>query len=137
MAGINERRLKDATLIVSAALPNAANVVNTNSIDLGETTPFPVGDQFEVQIVTTAGNGANTKNINITLQDSADNSTFANIATLGAPAVRITEANGSYAATTANLKLPAVTRRYIRARVSGEADGGNAANGTVTVQLVF
>lgn len=134
---VNERSLKDATLIVSAALPNAANTVNTNSIDLGNATPFPTTTAFNVQIVTTAATGANTKNLNIVIQDSADNSTFANIATLGAPTVRIAEANSAYAATTVNVALPPGTRRYVRASVTGEANGGNASDGTLTLQLCF
>lgn len=133
----NNRRLADASLRVTAALPNAAATVNTNSIDLGVARPFPIGDHLTVQIKTTAATGANAKNLSIVLQDSDDGSSFANIPTLGAPTVVIAEDNGAYAATTANIALPPEARRYIRASVTGEADGGNASDGSLTLQLVF
>lgn len=129
----NSRGLQDALLTVSTALPNAGNTVNTNGIDLGSATPFPVTEGFTVQVATTAGTGANSKNITIVLQDSADNTTFANIATLGTTV--IAEANSAYAATTANYSLPKATRRYLRASATGEANGGNAADGTLTVTM--
>lgn len=131
----NNRRLADASLRVTAALPNAAATVNTNSIDLGVARPFPIGDHLTVQIKTTDATGANSKNLSIVLQDSDDGSNFASIPTLGA--VVIAEDNGSYAATTANIALPPEARRYIRASVTGEADGGNASDGSLTLQLVF
>jgi hypothetical protein len=129
------RAILDNDLIVSVALPNAGNTVNTNGIDLGETRPCLPGEQYQVKISTTAGTAANNKNITIVVQDSADNSTFANIATLGS--TLINEGSSSYAATTAYYSLPSITRRYVRASASGEADGGNAADGTLTLSLVF
>lgn len=134
----NNRKLVDASLKVSAALPNAANTVNTNSIDLGSSRPFPIGDHFSVQIKTSAATGANAKNLSIVLQHSdEDSANFTNIPTLGAPAVVITEANTAYAATVKNFALPPDAKRYIRASVTGEANGGDSSNGTLTMQLVF
>jgi len=129
------RNIADLDLSVNVALPNAANTVNTNGIDLGAVTPFPLTENFQVRVSTTAGTGANDKNVTIVLQDSADNSTFANIATTGATVIN--EGSSAYAATTAIYSLPAVTRRYIRGSATGEANGGNAADGTLTVSLRF
>jgi hypothetical protein len=56
------------------------NTVNSNSVDLSQVTPFPTSDQMWIRIASTVATGANNKNINIRLQDSADNSTFANVA---------------------------------------------------------
>jgi hypothetical protein len=131
----NIRNIQDLDLSVNVALPNAANTVNTSGIDLGAATPFPLTEAFQVRISTTAGTGANNKNITIVVQDSADNSSFTNIATLRGTVIN--EESSSYAATTANYALPPNTRRYVRASATGEADGGNAADGTLTMSLVF
>jgi hypothetical protein len=127
---------QDALLATnSAALPNAANTINTNVIDLGTATPFPTTGRFTAQIVTTQSTGANSKNINVTIADSADNSSFTNIAVIGTKVVAGNAAN--FPASTTNFSLPPSTRRYIRVTATGEANGGNAADGTVTLKLLF
>lgn len=131
----NTRALIDATFVASVALPNAANTVNTSGFDLVQATPYPVTERFLVQVATTQSTGANTKNINVTIQDSADNITFAAIATLGATVIAGNAAN--FPAATANYALPPGTRRYVRASALGEANGGNAADGTLTCQFLF
>jgi hypothetical protein len=133
---VSERRLKDKSLARTVALPNAATTGNTNSVDLGKTLPFPITEAFHVKLDTTTANGANNKNITIRLQDSADNTTFANIAELGA--LTVVDANGAgYPVGTLTVQLPPDTRRYLRAQATGEANGGNAANGTLTVSFLF
>lgn len=134
---LSERRIGDAKLRVNVALPNAGNTVNTNAIDLGSNTPFPVTDQIQVKLSTTAGNGANNKNINCRLQHSNEsNANFVNIAELGV--LTVVDNNGAgYSASSLAFSLPATTRRYIRGQGIGEANGGNAANGTLTVELLF
>lgn len=131
----NSRGLKDANLSASTALPNAGNTVTTNGIDLGSATPYPVTEAFTAKITTTAATGANSKNITCFFQDSADNSTFANIAGTGTKV--IAEANSAYAASSLEISLPPGTRRYVRASATGEANGGNAADGTLTIDLLF
>lgn len=133
---VSERRFIDAALTKNVALPSGATTANTNAIDLGQATPFPITEAFHVKLSTTAGNGANNKNITIKVQDSADNSSFANIAALGA--LTLTDNNGAgYAAGSLTVSLPVGTRRYVRAQATGEANGGNAANGTLTVDFLF
>lgn len=131
------RAFVDENLKQSVALPNAANTANTNSIDLGAATSFPVTDKFQVKLSTTAGTGANNKNLTIVLQ--ASNEAAANFANIGALATLvIPEVAASYAATERVVALPPdLNKRYIRASVTGEANGGNAANGALTVQLLF
>lgn len=127
--------IKDLTLQANIALPNAANTVNTNGIDLGA-TPYPAATKkIEVQILTTQSTGANSKNINVTLQDSADNSTFAAIPELAAKVIAGNAAN--FPAASDVYALPPTVRRYIRASALGEANGGNASDGTLTIALLF
>lgn len=136
MATDNSRGLKDALLSATTALPNAGNTVNTSGIDLGSATPYPVTENFTAKISTAAATGANNKNITLVFQDSADNSTFANVAGLGT--LVVTDDNGGgYPAGSLEVSLPPGTRRYLRASATGEANGGNAADANVTVELLF
>ncbi len=129
------RTIQDADLTKSIALPNAANTVNTNSIDLGTVTPFPTSERFGVRIVTTAGTAANDKNITIVLQGSSEAAAnFTNIS--GLSTTLINEGSSLYAATTADYALPpGFAKRYIRASATGEANGGDASNGTLSIKV--
>jgi len=136
MIPLTERGRQDALLNANVALPNAATTANTNAVDLGKVAPFPIQESFYIKLTTTTGNGANNKNITVKLQDSADNTTFANIAALGS--LMVTDNNGAgFPAASLSVQLPPDVRRYIRGQATGEANGGNAANGTLTVALLF
>lgn len=136
-APANFRGVLDANFITNIALPTAGSTVNGNGLDLVQATPYPVTERVVAQVATTAGNGANNKNITFYLQDSANNSTFANIAGLGIQNIQDAN-NGGYAASTLNWALPPHTREYVRAvAVSQDANSGNAANGTMSFRLVF
>ena len=133
---VSERRFKDASLSNSVALPVGATTANTTAVDLGKTLPFPITEKFVAKVTTTAASGANNKNITVRLQDSADNTTFANIAEISA--LTLTDNNGAgYSAGELAVSLPPDTRRYIRAQATGEANGGTASNGALTVDLLF
>lgn len=135
----NERTFRDALLEQSAALPNAANTVNSNSLDLGSVTPFPVMEKIQVKLSTTVGTGANNKNINLVLQHSAEpNANFTNIAELAKPILTVVDDNGGgYPAGEALVYLPPGAKRYIRASATGEANGGDASDGTFTFELLL
>lgn len=136
MSSVNERRLQDDSLNKSVALPTGAATANTNSVDLGQATPFPITESFHVKLSTSTAAGANNKNITVKVQDSADNSTFANIAAIGA--LTVTDANGAgFSAGTLTVSLPPTTRRYVRAQATSEANGGASNNGTLTVDFLF
>jgi len=136
MSSINERRLLDASLNESVALPTGAATANTNSVDLGQATPFPITESFHVKLSTTVAAGANNKNITVRVQDSEDNTTFANIAAIGA--LTVTDANGAgFPVGTLTVSLPPSTRRYVRGQATSEANGGASNNGTLTVDFLF
>lgn len=134
-APVNTRALRDANYIKNVALPNAGNTVNTNGMNLVQAVPFPMTTKVTLQVNTTASVAANSKNINIVIQDSADDSTYANIATLAV--TRVAGNATAHAASSTNYALPPGTRQYVRAQATGEADGGDASNGTLTAQLLF
>lgn len=137
-APVNTRTLQDANFILTPALPNATTA-NSNAFDLAQAVPYPVTEKVVVSIATAIGNGANNKNINVALQHSADNITFANIFQLKAPLITVTDANGAGypAGAEVQVLLPPNVLRYIRCTMVGEANGGNAANGALTFRLLF
>lgn len=126
----------------NAALPNAANTVNTSAIDLGSYKPFPTTGKFVATIANTTATGANSKNINYAFQHTnanadgtADNGNWSNIPELAAIVVAGNAANA--AISSENVFLPPSTKRYIRAVATGEANGGNSSDGTFSVALGF
>lgn len=132
------RSIQDANsaVKVSTALPNAANSVNTNVIDLGNNSPYPITESVLLKLSITAATGANSKNINVYVQDSNEsNANFTNIAEL-ASWVNANNAT-TYTAATRTVQLPPATKRYVIAKATGEANGGNASDGTLTAQLLF
>jgi hypothetical protein len=136
---INNRGRADALLRVTVALPNAANTVNTNSIDLETVNTYPLTEDFQVRLSTaTAGNGLNNATINVRIQTSTDNSNWTNAATTANPALTLTDNNNAgYNVTDTVFSLQPGAYRYIRAQATGTAGGGNAANANITLELRF
>jgi hypothetical protein len=134
------RSITDANSSVkqSIALPNAANTACTAAIDLGSNQSYPIGETVSVRLSNGQSTGANSLNINFVLQDSNEsNANFANIATLGAPIKVLAGNAANYPSSQTNISLPPGVKRYVRAAATGEANGGNAADNTFTVQFVF
>jgi hypothetical protein len=132
----SERRLQDAAVTQTVALPTGAATANTNSVDLGQATPFPITEAFHVKLSTTVATGANNKNITVRVQDSADGTTFANIAAIGA--LTVADANGAgFPAGSLTVSLPPDTRRYVRGQATSEANGGDSTDGSLTVAFLF
>lgn len=129
------REIKDAGLKVTFALPNAANTVNSNAIDLGSTTPYPITEVIQVRLSATVATGANSLNINYVIQHSAEAAAnFTNIAEL---AVKVVAGNATnHPVFSHNVALPPSTKRYLRVSAKGEANGGNAADGTGTLEVL-
>ena len=148
----NDRTVLDANYIVSIALPNAGNTVNTNALDLfnaggaalPNSLPFSTTETINFKVLTTQSTGANSKNINVVLQHcgqlsngAADTSNWANIPTLGAPIEVIAGNATNFPASSITGKLPPGTKQFIRAQATGEANGGDSSNGTLTLELAF
>lgn len=134
-----KRLFKDINLKTNVALPLAANTVNTNAIDLGTTAPFPVSEKFAVRLTIDTATGANSKNVNAVLQASNEsNANFVNIAGLGAPILVAAGNAANVIGANVEVQLPPnLNKRYIRGSAIGEANGGNAADGQLTVELLF
>lgn len=141
----NKRAILDTNFIVAVALPNAANVVNTNAIDLQQAVPYPTTEEINVQVIIGASNGANSKNINAVIQQTTANTdgtanaaAWTNVAYLANPLmVNADNAGGGHPESNVVVKLAPSNQRFIRAQATGEANGGNANNGNLTLQLLF
>lgn len=148
----NDRTILDQNYIVTVALPNAANTVNTNAMDLfsaagaplPNTLPFSTTETINFKVLTTQSTGANSKNINVVLQHTGqlsngavDSANYANIPTLGAPIEVIAGNATNFPASSITGKFPPGTKQFVRAQATGEANGGNASDGTLTFELGF
>lgn len=165
-APISERRLRDYNYIANITGPAAGANANTAALDLvqpqwqtgqspgapttslagGSTGPYSVTERFWVNIqLSAAGNTANNKNINVSLEHTGalsngtvDTSNFVTIPELANPLLKATDNNGG--GTTAqqdNVMLPPSVKRFIRAKVALEANGGTANDTTTSLQLYF
>jgi hypothetical protein len=133
---MSTRTIKDALLAKAVALPAAGANVNTAGIDLGQVTAFPINEEIDFAVDVPATTAlVHTKLITFKVQDSADNLTFADVATLSAQTVAGVSGNGN-AATTLKWKLPGITRRYVAVNIAVPADGGTVTSASATARLL-
>lgn len=129
------RNLKDANFIATTALPAAGASNNSNVFDLGAGNFLPEEIELQISLPATP-NLADTKNVTLTIQDSADNVTFAAIT--GLATVVATGAGGvGAAAKTETIRLPSTTRQYLRLNQAVDAVGGDSTGVSTTFQLLF
>lgn len=126
-------KIKDENLSKTKALPAAGASASTDSVDLGADRVGPVGNEVEVHItVPDLANLADDKDLTITFEDSADDSSWAAIAE--APVFTLTGAGGSGASgITRRIYLPPSTRRYFRVTAVVEAAGGDNTASSLSV----
>lgn len=128
--------MKDSNLIQTAAMPNAANTVNTNTIDLKQQAVRPFNGQFRVRLYNGQATGANSKNINYTLYGSNESNGGNAVAHQGAVTVAGNAANHPASNREVTLQ-PNFDKRYIFGSATGEANGGNAGDGTFGVEIIM
>ncbi|HEX3817671.1 MAG TPA: hypothetical protein VHW03_05230 [Chthoniobacterales bacterium] len=133
---LNCGTLFDLNLQVSQALPAAGASNNTASIDTGNANPGRIPNVEMVFAMPATPSLADTKNITLTLQDSADNSSFALVTDI--PAKIVTGAGGvGGAGLIYQCKLPIALRRYVRLDAAVDASGGDNTALSYTLGLVF
>lgn len=118
-------KIADALMRRTTALPAAGAAANSTSVDLHALEVGPVGANLEVHFtIPDVPDLADTKDLTVTFQDSADNSTFAAVA--GTPTLTFTGAASAGASgNKVRFYLPPATRRYVRGSYAVEADGGD------------
>ena len=128
--------MKDSTLLQTAAMPFAANTVNTNTIALPQQAKRPFNTDFRVRLYNGVATGANSKNINYSLYASNE-SNGAN-ATLVQGAFTVAGNAANHIASSREVVLPPnLDKGYIFASALGEANGGNAADGTFGIEIIM
>ncbi len=107
----NSRRLNDANFVTSASIwaPLA-------SWNLVQATPFPTTENVQLEVFTTSSIGFTAS---FTVQDSADNSTFANVTQLNSVTL---QATGS---AFTSFGLPPTLRQYVRVSSSVTVGSGS------------
>ena len=128
---------RDAALTVTKACPAAYANHNTATIDLKSTTAGAFADSVEVEIVIPAlPSLENGKTLTVKLQDSADDSTYADIPELASLVVTGAAGNKGGAADTRVIRLPSSAKRYLQANLAVEGSGGTNTDKSVTVSLL-
>ena len=139
---VNTRLLRDAGIAVTKALPAAGANNNTATIDLGGGPFYPEEPEIEINLPALTAHTDSTKNVTITLQDSADNVTFASTddgigarvaITLTTPGV----ASTGTAARVARFKLPIGVKRYIQFNQAVTSAGPTLTAISVTYTPLF
>jgi len=128
----NERNLIDATAQVTRALPAAAANVTSSGIYLGGDGPHKERLKVKVELPANTVLVA-TKLLTITLQDSADNSSFA--AAAPAQSFVITGDTG-FPAQDIYFDINNSIRAYVAVNFAVETGGGNNTSTTATISLV-
>jgi len=130
----NERNLQDPSFYAQVTLPNAANTnVTTTAFNLGSPT-FSGSEHYGVQVdIDPLANFGTAGALNVIIQDSADNVTFANIQGLGP----ITVSANTAATTTYQYRLPSIARQYIRSFAAVTGINGNIAANNLTFSVRF
>jgi hypothetical protein len=125
--------MKDITLKKSALKPNAANTVNTTPIALPQQAVRPFTTQFRVNLTAEVSTGANSKNITYSLYGSNE-SNGANATLMRSWVVAGNAANHPAAALKFQLD-PEFNKGFIFGSATGEANGGNAADGSFFIEV--
>jgi len=125
--------MNDATLTESVALPNAANTANTGVIALPQAAQRPFTTDFRVVLSNSLATGANSKNVTYTVYGSNE----ANGANATALRSFVVAGNGTaHPASEREIYLdPETNKSHIFGSATGEANGGNAADGTLTIKI--
>jgi len=134
MANEYVRNLQDALKTVTKALPAANANHNTDTIDLEQTVGGQIENiAFEVVVPATPAL-VESKKITIKVQDSADDSSYADIDPL--ISTTIVGGTGGGEAKTVRFRLPPTARRYIRLNLAVENGGGDNTGVSVTFRLL-
>jgi hypothetical protein len=134
---MSNRNIKDVSQEVSVSLPAAAANVNSASIDLGYEPGQIENAEIEIAVDETTAL-VDTKDVDVTLYDSADDSSFAAVAVFAAPLLKVTGVSGNGNDETKLHVRPARTiRRYIRINVATETAGGDVTAHEAHLRILF
>lgn len=125
----------DVNWEISRTLPAQNSNNNSTALDLQIAAPQLAGEYSEVEFYIPATTCATGQTITVTLQDSADNSSFAQVPE--AETLVLTGASNATAATTRRWRLPRSVRRYIRVNIACSATTGDLTAITAKLRVEF
>lgn len=131
------RAIKDAQFVHAKALPAAGASNNSATFDLGAGGYVPESIEVEISIPALAAHSDTAKNLVITVQDSANDSSYSSIS---APAITVTRPGIASTGTSAEVirfRLPAGVRRYIQFNQAVDSGGPTLTASSVTYSLLF
>lgn len=123
----------DALLRGTRALPAQNANVNSTSIDLGPDGRALVGTVSDFVVDFPATTTATGQTQTVTVQDSADNSSFAAVVGLGTRV--LTGASNATPATELRWRLPVSVRRYVRINIAASATTGDQSANIATFAI--
>lgn len=127
--------VRDALLSAAIALPAAGATAYTAALDLGPETIHHVTKAFDVKVdIPALAALADTKNLVVQIQDSADNASFTN---LGISATLTGAGGAGSPAAYLRFTLPAKVRQFVRVSLTLDAAGGNVTGSSASFFLVF
>ena len=130
------RTITDADLTVTTALPAADANVDSASLDFSAASTAALESvELEISIPATP-DLVEDKDITLTIQDSADDSTFAAVEELEALVVTGAAAAAGGAATTRKYRLPSSAKRFINVNAAVEADGADNTGVSFTWRIL-
>jgi hypothetical protein len=128
--------LKDASLKVTKYLPAAAADNQTATFDLNSTGLQLFPRWIEVSVPAIAAHTDSTKNITLTLQDSADDSTYADTDVSIRVVVPGVLTSGS-AAATFRVPVPPDVNRYLQFKQEVDSGGPAATTTLITYEPIY
>lgn len=127
--------MKDVLLKVTKALPAAAASATSDTIDLGPNGGNHQSAQLLLELPALPAL-VDAKTVTLTVRDSADDSTFADVEGYGT--LVVTGAGGvGAAAKTWLLKLHNHVRRYVRIKIDVLTAGGDNTAKSLTASITF
>lgn len=126
---------EDAYFSISRTLPVQNSNNDSTAIDLEDVSPELVGEGAVLYINVPATTCATGQTITVTVQDSANNSSFAAVASL--PTLVLTGVSNATAAAERQYRLPPSIRRYVRINIATSATTGDMSGFTATMKLKF
>ena len=131
------RNLRDLAFEVSKALPAAAATAYTDALDLGQAAVQSLEQiEFEISIPATPAL-VDAKTITISIQDSADNSTFAALDPAITTVITGVATSQGGPLKAVRFRLPSQTRRYVRLKTDVLTGGGDNTAVSVTLAALF
>lgn len=130
------RNIRDAAKVGTLAVPAAAANISGAAVDLEQVNGGIMENvDFEIAIPALPSL-ADAKSLTVTVQDSADGTTFANLDP--SQVTTVTGAGGAgSAAKTVRFRMPPQARRYIGLNLAVAASGGDSTAKSVTLSALF